>query len=532
VRRRLHGYTLLELTVAGSVAAVVTAGALLTLQFNERMTAGKIVAEHMLRLSAAVVRYKELYHKELTRLPPICGQSSYAVGLSKAGPDLSAVAPARPLCSVERRGSPAVFMDNGLQPSVADLQAFGLLESGFDPRLVLPLMPAVPVKRADTSGAPSTLDAPAEFGILIAAVCLESGASTLLPPTPPSPHEPDPCGFQASGGHADLVSTVFNIRPYDVGGDRFGSGARLGAMLQALGGQGFMAQLGSDGQLRAYKGQSVLPNPVTAPTLNGAAGLPGIVAAHHRSVPSEFTMRDGSNPPTQDWNFANRALNHVSTLGVDGLATLGSVKVGNNLSVSGNAEVDGDVTIEGAAAVTGRVVMTGGASLYGASSVEHLGMRSIQSIGDACSTRHHSFAQDDQNLEQLMMCHNTKWVRIAAATPAAPPPPAAPQRPGFHFRLSERGFRGLLRFEVIYRQNGSTYSAKSPEYSQTGATWSWTPDASNQQIVLLVAQIHAGQNGWVSIMRRPLDDDLYRTKGKCYNILSTAYPFPVDHSCN
>ena len=51
VRRRLHGYTLLELTVAGSVAAVVTAGALLTLQFNERMTAGKIVAEHMLRLS-------------------------------------------------------------------------------------------------------------------------------------------------------------------------------------------------------------------------------------------------------------------------------------------------------------------------------------------------------------------------------------------------------------------------------------------------------------------------------------------------
>ena len=56
---RQRGFTLLEMSVAATLGAMLTVGALLTVQFNDRLTEGRIVGEHMLRLSNAVVRYKD-----------------------------------------------------------------------------------------------------------------------------------------------------------------------------------------------------------------------------------------------------------------------------------------------------------------------------------------------------------------------------------------------------------------------------------------------------------------------------------------
>ena len=44
---RQRGFTLLEMSVAATLGAMLTVGALLTVQFNGRLTEGRIVGEHM-----------------------------------------------------------------------------------------------------------------------------------------------------------------------------------------------------------------------------------------------------------------------------------------------------------------------------------------------------------------------------------------------------------------------------------------------------------------------------------------------------
>ena len=416
----------------------------------------------------------------------------------------------RPLCSVARLDNPAIFTSNGMQPRVSDLQAFGLLEQGFDAALVLPLAQASNVKRANLWGQPSVVSpAPAQFGIIVSTICLQGG-EPVNPSPPPAPEAADPCGLQTTNGYADLASTVFNIRPYDVSGNRFGSGARLGAMLKALGGQGFMAQAGSDGNLRAYKSQSMVTNPVTVSNQNGAAGLPGIVAAYHRWGSTEYTMRDGSLPPTQDWNFAAKALNNVSTLGVNGEAKMGAASIRTDLVVGE------DATVKRNAYILGRATVSNGAVLYGNSSLDNAKMNAQRVMGGACSTDVDSFARNVDKRDELLVCFERQWAKVAATK--------APKT--FFFR--HFGWY-LAEFFVDYTDEGGIRRTARSSNLGRGNEWS-TTIPGNASNVVAWGEGHTGLR-WSTIFQETVTDSSYRPNEQCYTVNGLAWDMNWNRTC-
>ncbi len=398
-----HGFTLLEITFSLILATSIVIGLLSVFQFNARLDQGRSVGTYMLQIDNAVIKYKAdpTLRSKLLALPPECGQTTYAVGLSRNGTVLPGGASACQI-NVSKADNSIVSIPNGMQPSVANLQALGFMPSGFTDTLLLPTDPARRVAQANANGTPSNNSAGLDhYGIQILRTCQGTGS---------------PCTQYA------LPSYVFNIQPYAVDANLFGSGPRLGAAVLAMGGRGYLAQLGGDGRLR-YDGRN-LDNPVLSSNAAGAAGAYGILASYDSDgtgglVDDKYTYRDGTRPPTGNWDFNTKDLTNIGKLGVT-----------KDASIGGQAQIQGGSK-------------GGGVDLGSQSSLLHTQMRLTATYGAPCSTDQESFARNVASPDQLLFCNSGTWGGIQAAPP--PPPPRV-------FSFYNRGQYGAsLSQQLFYR---------------------------------------------------------------------------------
>lgn len=355
VRRMQQGFTLLELAVVFALLAVAIIGSLSLAEYARRIDQGRAVGKYMLTLNLAMVEYKTQFKDKLIAMPPECSFSTYGIGAAKTAPTI-AVHPVgsslagKSLCSMLVLGSNAqnnVVVNNGLQPTFAELKALKILNPGNNGALAITTDKTRSVASNDYAAGSQV------YGFLLSRQCK---AENCDPAT----------------GPFNLQSLVFNIQPYRIDRSLFGSGARVAAAITAMEGIGYLSQLGGDGMLRNMLNQDALPNPIS--DVNGT-GIVGIIAAYDgwHMGNERFTYRDGSRPPTSNWHFNGKELTNVSNLGVTGEAKIGSATIGNK------------------------------------SKLQQVQMGQKAKIGAECTTDDESFARDEDKPTELLTCYQGVW---------------------------------------------------------------------------------------------------------------------------
>lgn len=557
-RRAQQGFTLIELAVAFALLTVAIVGTLTLSEFAKRIDQGRAVGKHMLELNAAVGRYKSQYMLQLLALPAVCGQSTYRVGTSLPGPVIGANAGIRCQLDTLNIGGNAYQIANAMQPSAADLKALGLLENGFNEQLRLPLDTSRQVARADLTGASSA--GVSQYVVLIQRQC----QSAVCDPTT---------------GPFKLQSYAFNMQPYRVDQSLFGSGARLGAAIIAMEGKGYLAQRGGDGTLRNTLNQVTVPNPVIE--MSGA-GAVGIIAAYEGwgSGDEKYTYRDGSRPPTNNWDFNSKDLSNVNALKVQSIdaqgATIGKDKVtkfdpiredvagppssdqlpfwsqnmkniitaNRGLLVRGNlvtteqmgvyahelnavediqaggnitakrAFLGGTLTVDSAGISAGLVA--GNAQINGRTTVVQLKMDAVKTFGTACTTDVDSFAKNDANYNELLVCHDATWSKMALTKAPVVTPPPPPPKVGKRIKFVAAGsYRAS-----IFLGWGTSSSAQSGWISP-GKSWETTLPVDATDIYAQISGISSNGNQ-VTVGSDEISDDSYTRYGGCYKATGTG----------
>jgi hypothetical protein len=390
-----QGFTLVELSIVFMLLIIGIAGTIAVAQYTVRMEQGRSVATHMLQLDDAVIRYKEKFAAQLRQLPDACGQSTYTVGtpltLLQSGCELEVPIELPDPSSPGTVLKFTINIDNGMQPSIENLKALRLLESGFSGTLKLTIDSTQHVTRSSLFSGQQQSDGLDNYVILITK-CQGTNCNLGDPANPA------------------LISYVFNPQPYLIDQKLFGSGPRLGTAVSAMKGRGFLSQKGGDGRLSNHLGQLVLDNPVST----GTSGAIGILATYDRGLGSaesqKYTLRDGSQKPTSDWDFNNKALTNVSNLETTGnIKTAGNITVAGNNTVAGNLSVDGDSTFK--KDVTNK----------GKTSLDKTQMAQKANVGDVCSTSMESFATNAANSAKLLICNDGKWSDWSTVVASNPP---------------------------------------------------------------------------------------------------------------
>ena len=294
------------------------------------------------QINTAVGVYMTLYYMtlaDIATIPGDCEQLPYRSGAGPASSSGSSGPP--PACSAELGykktnpdGSTQVVkytVPNVLQPTLADLKALNLLDSSVAER------PIVPVSTSVTTGPKTNASSPApmenRYGIVITRTTLPSGVS--------------------------LNSLVFNVQPYQLSREDYSQLVRLSN--GQAGGSGLpdagstQSSLNPDYLLAEANKAWTYANPVRQ-TINVSGsgprdiGVPGIVAWRNgfdASVALQLMRRDGSTPPTGDWDFAGYNITHIHKLSAQSLATSGNLDVGGDLTVKGTLNVLKDLVVQG-----------------------------------------------------------------------------------------------------------------------------------------------------------------------------------------
>lgn len=352
-----RGIGLLNMSLALSLAAITVVGALSATKLSQVTDQGRAAGEWLRRVNGGVGQYMVTHYEDLVKLPAHCSQ------LNLLDPDGQTPALNTAGCGATLGGVPVA---NAMQPTFAELSALKLLPPNTQDSLMLPYTPSV----YQTGGQPQL--APARLAVLLRHIC--------VPDLPAQNSLPCP-----SGSGADLESLVFNTQPYVLQSSNlvFGSGAMVGAMFRALGGDALIARDASlKGELISVGGNLTVSNPVRRvnqlPTAGATAsdegGVLGIVAARNgygSSAWSQFARRDGSTPPTADWDFAGRSLTNVNQLGAHSVSVLGSANVEgattlkNTLNVAGATTFNGETTSHGLLTANNGIQLKEGAWIYG-----------------------------------------------------------------------------------------------------------------------------------------------------------------------
>lgn len=562
-RRKQQGFTLIELAVVFALLTVAIIGSLTLAEYARRIDQGRALGKNMLQLNAAVVRYKDKYLLQLLKLHADCGLSTYKVGISRVGPLIATGTMPGIECrlnTVNAAGN-AYSIANAMQPSVADLRALGLLVAGFDDSLRLALDTTRRVARAGLSGLPDSAGQGLnQYAVLIQRICQDAVCDPVTGP------------FR-------MQSYAFNIQPYRVDQGLFGSGARLGAAVMAMEGKGYLAPVGGDGRLRNMLNQVVVDNPVVE---NSGAGAIGILAAYEGwgSGDDKYTYRDGSRPPTNHWDFNNKDLSNVNALktqtldaqtaaiGKDKagaasnqlwldaaakaaidtnrgllvrgnivttenmgvythqLKTVGDIEAGTNIHARGNLSTAGGLSVGGSASIAGNATVTGNTTLVGNATVNNLQMAALKTYGSACNTKDDSFAKNNIKPDELLVCYEGIWSKMAATKPpvVTPPPPPPKQPKSFKFI---NGGSYSAKLVIDYSITGfPPYTRLQSGWLTNGQTWVATVPANAESILVRMSGL-TSTGSEISIL-----DDTDVTNGTCYKSLGTGaslnYGFNVD----
>lgn len=378
---------LLGAAAAGSVA-VATADwtaheAALALQRQQ----GQVFAT----LNDAVGNYMTLYFPLLTQssadalpadgtpssadaLPADCSKLPYRHGRSAATE--AAILQGRCRLTLPLSSGGQHTVHNGLQPTLGDLKALGLLDPGVSETPVLPteLLVAGP----DDKGAASTAHAPNTYAIVIEAQCVGLGSRTAS------------CGST----NKVLVSSLLNVQP-------FATSPHLQHFLPLMSAAGPDAamsgppdpanvveqdrRLNPTGEFRSVQKGWSRENPVTQDwsrtvantTVTYTRGVDNLLLMRngYDSAYWQTVRRDGSTPPTANWDFNGKDLTHVGKLTAESVEVAGDLKVGGHQSLKGNQTVGGNVDVEGSGtfkgllSALGQLVVQGGTELRGALTV-------------------------------------------------------------------------------------------------------------------------------------------------------------------
>lgn len=374
-----RGYSLFELSMVLVIMALAIM-VVITMQVEQaRDDRARAVAQIYQRLNNAVGTYMTNNYEQLLKLHPGCGimpiRSEGSDGLFH--PFVGYVDIAR--CTM-KVGTQTIA--NGLQPTLDDLQKFGVLgDVSAGVALPLPVDTAFPLVDSTVPGSPKK--PPTQWRVLIQKICI-GGAAGGVNNGQPFFSETNIGAVGCVGGTTDFRSLIFNLYPYDVNG--FGGSAYLSQVRGYIGSDGYLTDIdpvtGDAGELKSKFGgfDSTIISPMRTYVKNGdpASGtpLPYILAMRNGYGSSgwdKYVRRDGSTPLTgtlQGDLSLNGQLNVNQVATVSGALTAkGNVEVNGDLTTKQNATVSGAFTTNGDATVKGKLIAQSDATVSGALSV-------------------------------------------------------------------------------------------------------------------------------------------------------------------
>lgn len=379
--RRHGGLSLLEVSLAMVVMAGLTLAWLMTWSTDTLKAQSRVAGQQYLALHAAVQDYMALHHVALLRLADDCSLVTLAQGRSLASPP----AVVQGLCRVQlgavNGSSVQIQVANGLQPSVAELQALRLLDATFRNALYMPTEAVV--ARPQAHAASSALADPG-YAVRIQRVCASPACTS----------------YQLSG-------LVFNTQPYSL--QRLRSLASGLELLQdawlAAGPDAALASpvaFGGSGELQGWGASFSVRNPIRTHQGNGSstglAGILGVRSGFGSATLAEFARTDGSRPMTGTWSFGNQDVRDVKLLAAS------TVQAGN-LSVTQTTATDA-LQVRGVANT--RVLNVLGQATVGELRVPPGGkvLLPLAGIGQACDSRSQSLAMSLDGT-RILVCHLT-----------------------------------------------------------------------------------------------------------------------------
>jgi len=272
---------------------------------------------------------------------------------------------------------------NSLAPTVAELQKLGFLSLAFNPV-------------SSYGGGYMT-------------------AVSLQPPTctPPA---------------CDLATLVNLTKPLANSQSQRVDTAALGSAAESAGGNAGYSMTTSPSVISFLGGNGTVANP-----MGNVGGILAIRGGYGSTGMAQFTRRDGSAPPTANWNFAGYNLTNVGNLQSNTLQVTQSATVGGTLTVSGqtytngiantgNITNTGNLTNQGNVTVNGTTT-TNGITNTGTVTTGLLSLTTPESAGGVCPGDGY---QAESGSGSLLSCIGGVWsppVAASSTSVTTPPPP-------------------------------------------------------------------------------------------------------------
>lgn len=292
--RAQRGSALLDVALAVAIAGAMVVGGMQYWSQQLRSDTARALAGQYKLINAAVASYMTVNWTLLTgSLPPNCDAGSvFTVQEGAAATSNN--------CSLNVAGNDGTSLQirHALQPTIQELQDLNFLIRTVNGRPLLPDDPNV-VTWSRHSGvwAPTTHT----LAIHIRRVCT---------------NQSDPNPATCIQANRDLQSVVFNQRPYSTGIN--GDWAILNEAMLAMENEGLVSMPNVGGARRNIvgpRGDTVLPNPISGDRINPPPlGVLAMRNGFGSAGWGQFTRRDGTAPPTANWDFANQELGNVGRL--------------------------------------------------------------------------------------------------------------------------------------------------------------------------------------------------------------------------
>lgn len=305
-------------------------------------------------LNDAVGNYMTVLYPQLTKqspagvdaIPAECANLPYRYGTSVATESVILQGKCKLTLPLATGGNHDVA--NAFQPTLADLKKLGLLDHGVSE--VPALSTVSSVAGPDAAGAASSSPAPNGYAISIVPKCVGMGSSVAT----------------CSNTNKALTSSVINIQPFvessyiqnftalmwAAGPDSAISGPADASNVVAV-----EDRANPTGEFRSIQAGWIRDNPITrdwtystaAGSKTYARGVDNLVVMRngYESAYWQLSRRDGSSPPTANWDFNGKDLTNVGNLTAVSISTSGDVQVGGNQTVEGNQTVRKNQVVEG-----------------------------------------------------------------------------------------------------------------------------------------------------------------------------------------
>lgn len=307
-------------------------------------------------------------------IPAECAKLPYRMGTSVATE--SVILQGKCKLSLPLSTGGVYVVPNAYQPTLTDLKQLGLLDHGISETPALATEPEV--AGPDASGAASSAPAPNGYAISIAPMCVGMGSSVT----------------NCQNTNRALTSSVINIQPFVVSTyiqdftPMMWAAGPDSAMSGPADAENVVVQTdraNPTGEFRSIQSGWTRPNPITRvwsyTTSSGSTsysrGVDNLVLMRngYDSAYWQLSRRDGTSPPTANWDFNGKDLTNVGKLTASSAEISGDLEVGGNQVIKGNQSVAGNVDVEGTGTFKG--VLTALADLVVKGSTELQGKLTV-----------------------------------------------------------------------------------------------------------------------------------------------------------